>query len=106
MKRAVANQSDAGSEILRRPGFCRRHIRLFGVPQNRRLFSILLFFTIASPALACPMCKDSAVDTGQPNVTESSGLDFNKSIYVMLGGFATVVGFTGRVMYRAVKSSE
>ncbi len=52
------------------------------------------------------MCKDSAVDTGQPNVTESSGLDFNKSIYVMLGGFATVVGFTGRVMYRAVKSSE
>jgi hypothetical protein len=59
-----------------------------------------------SPALACPMCKDSTVDPATPNVAESAGLDFNKSIYVMLGGFATVVGFTGRVMYRAVKSSE
>ena len=51
------------------------------------------------------MCKDSTVDAGKTSVTESTGLDFNRSIYFMLGGFATVVGFTGRVMYRAVKSA-
>jgi len=61
---------------------------------------------LASPLLACPMCKDSTVDTGQAQATESSSLDFNKSIFIMLGGFAGVVGLTGRVMYKAAKSSR
>jgi hypothetical protein len=63
------------------------------------------FLTLVSPVMACPMCKDSAVDAGTPRVAESAPLAFNKSIYIMLGGFISVVGFTGRVMYKAVKSS-
>jgi hypothetical protein len=70
----------------------------------KRGMAILVFSMITSPVLACPMCKDSTVDTGKAGVTETAGLDFNKSIYIMLGGFATVVGFTGRMMYMAAQS--
>lgn len=54
--------------------------------------------------MGCPMCKDAVVDSsGKAAVVESSSLDFNHSIYFMLGGFATVLGITGRVMWRVVK---
>jgi hypothetical protein len=69
----------------------------------KRGLVVAAFFVVASPALACPMCKDSCVDTGKPAATASAGLDFNKSIYVMLGGFISVVGFSGRVMYKAAR---
>src|SRR5258708_2108085 len=102
----IDHDSDAGSEVLRRAGFFRRSIRLFGVPQNRRLVLFIILFSLFSvPAFACPRCKDSTVDTGKTAAADSSGLDFNKSIYIMLGGFAGVVGFTGRVIFKAVKSS-
>ncbi len=65
-------------------------------------FAFLILLMLASPSPACPMCKDSSVDTGKP--TADAGLDFNRSIYVMLGGFTTLAGSAGLVMYRAVKS--
>jgi hypothetical protein len=49
------------------------------------------------------MCKDSTVDNEKPAAAASAGLDFNKSIYIMLGGFVSVVGLTGRVMYKAAR---
>ncbi len=69
---------------------------------------ILAFLAMASPVLACPMCKDSTVGTDNKTVAaaESASLDFNKSIYLMLGGLVSVVGFTGSVMYKAAKSSR
>jgi hypothetical protein len=70
----------------------------------KRGLAIVIFLMLASPVLACPMCKDSTVDAGDTSIKESSSLDFNKSIYIMLGGFVGVVGLTGRVMYKAVKS--
>jgi hypothetical protein len=69
------------------------------------VLGILMLLVLASPVLACPMCKDSTVDNDKPMAAASAGLDFNRSIYVMLGGFATVLGVTGRVIYKAVKSS-
>jgi hypothetical protein len=68
-----------------------------------RGFIIAAVLIFASPVLGCPMCKDSSVDSDKPAAAASAGLDFNKSIYVMLGGFVSVVGFSGRVMYKAVK---
>jgi hypothetical protein len=64
---------------------------------------LIAFVLLASPALGCPMCKDSTVDTGGKPAVASAGLDFNKSIFIMLGGFAGVVGLTGRVMYKATR---
>jgi hypothetical protein len=102
----IDQYSDAGSEVRRRTGSSGKQTRLFGVPQNRRLVFFFIVFSLFSvPAFACPMCKDSTVDTGKTTTADSSGLDFNKSIYIMLGGFAGVVGFTGRAIFKAVKSS-
>ncbi len=80
------------------------HPALRAVAKLGLVASTLLIF--ASPILACPMCKDSTVDTDKPAATASAGLDFNKSIYVMLGGFISVVGFSSRVMYKAIKQSK
>jgi hypothetical protein len=52
------------------------------------------------------MCKDSTVDSCKVTATESATLDFNNSIYIMLGGFASVAGLTGRMMYKTAKSSS
>jgi len=71
----------------------------------KRGLAILIFSSFSSPLLACPMCKDSTVDSCKVAAADSASLDFNKSIYIMLGGFASVVGMTGRVMYKAAKSS-
>jgi len=69
----------------------------------KRGWIVAAVLLLVSRVSACPMCKDSSVNTDKPAATASAGLDFNKSIYVMLGGFISVVGFSGRVMYKAVK---
>jgi hypothetical protein len=66
---------------------------------------ILLSISVAS-VRACPMCKDSTVDPTQPTAAQSTGLEFNRSIYIMLGGFTGLVGMTGTVLYKAAKSSD
>ncbi len=82
----------------------------FSPPKNPRLWAaaktgigFVLLFLIASPASACPMCKDSTVEN-ETSTQSASGLEFNRSIFVMLGGFVGIVGLTGRVMYKAAKS--
>ncbi len=53
------------------------------------------------------MCRDSvAADTASAQTAEATSLNFNTSIYAMLGGFAAVVGFTGRVIFKAVRSQS
>jgi hypothetical protein len=53
------------------------------------------------------MCRDSvAADTRSAQTAESASLNFNTSIYAMLGGFAVVAGFTGRVIFKAVRSQS
>jgi len=66
----------------------------------KRGLAIAIFLSVASPVIACPMCKDAAVDAGK--TAAAAGLDFNRSIYIMLGGFAGLVGVTGGVIYKAV----
>ena len=62
---------------------------------------------LVSPIHACPMCKDSTVTPDTKTVaTENNSLDFNRSIYIMLGGLVGVVGFTSRVMFKAAKSNR
>ncbi len=69
----------------------------------RCLAAATLALAVAAPAArACPMCKDGApVDaSAQP---DAAGLDFNTSIYVMLGVIAVVGGGVGRAMVKAVR---
>jgi hypothetical protein len=74
------------------------------------VLSGVVLLALAAPVRACPMCKDSTVTVSVDQSSTpgariyGSGLSFNKSIYFMLGGLFGVMGFTGRVMYRAVKS--
>jgi hypothetical protein len=67
------------------------------------LLVIVCLGYMAPISKACPMCKDSRVDTESAAAASAATLDFNKSIYIMLGGFAGVLGFTGRVMYKATR---
>ena len=70
-----------------------------------KLSAIAITLALAGPALACPMCKESAVENNQKTgVADTAGLDFNHSIYAMLGGLVSIIGVTGRVMYKAAKS--
>jgi hypothetical protein len=65
---------------------------------------ILVSAICGASARACPMCKESTVDTTQPAAVQPAGLDFNRSIYIMLGGFAGLVGMTGTVIVKAARS--
>ena len=108
MKIKAVNIFHAGAEVLRRAGLARGKIRLFGVPQNRRrgMFILMVLLLMGSPAVGCPMCKDSRVENdASAEVSNASvGLNFNNSIYIMLGGFVTMLGLTGGIMYRSIKS--
>ena len=63
--------------------------------------AVAAFLALATPAAACPMCKDSAVGTAK---SEDAPISFNKSIYIMLGGLGGVITCTGVVIYKATKS--
>jgi hypothetical protein len=64
---------------------------------------VLVLVLLAAPALfACDLCRD-AVATNAGSGSESAGLNFNTSIYFMLGTLFAVMGFIGRVMFKAIK---
>ena len=68
-------------------------------------FAVAVLCFTAS-ARACPMCRDSApanTATTQPAPGASAGLDFNASIYAMLGVVAVVGTGVGRAMVKAVR---
>jgi hypothetical protein len=50
---------------------------------------------------ACPLCKDGT-PAGDDTVTETAAVNFNPSIYGLLGGVVTVAGFAGFAMVRSV----
>ena len=58
---------------------------------------------MAAPARACPMCRDSAAVDPTAAPAEAAALDFNTSVYVMLGVVAVVGGTVGRAMVKAVR---
>jgi hypothetical protein len=61
---------------------------------------------ITAPALfACDLCRD-AVATNSSSGSESAGLNFNTSIFFMLGGLFAVMGLIGRVMFKAIKGPQ
>jgi hypothetical protein len=68
--------------------------------------AIVALLTMTTIANACPMCKDSCpvnsgTPTGKVSTPNEAGFSFNTSIYFMLGGLASALGLTGRVMYKA-----
>ena len=69
-------------------------------------FTVLL--TVGS-ARACPMCKDGTPVDDRSAATRpaaqqaSAGLDFNASVYVMLGVVTAVAATAGRAMVKAVR---
>lgn len=58
-------------------------------------------------AAACEMCKSAVVTNGGSGGIDgtgsSAGLNFNTSIYYMLGGVFSVMGWIGWIMYRSVQ---
>ena len=75
---------------------------------RKRLASLALLGVVlaAAPARACPMCRDSvAANTTAAGTTEAAAapLDFNASVYVMLGVVAVVATAAGRAMVKAVR---
>jgi hypothetical protein len=66
---------------------------------------------VSSAASACPFCKDSAPDpsTLGPGATQqpvTAGSPYNLSIYVMLGGLFTLMGFVGRNVVKAIQTVD
>ncbi len=76
---------------------------------HRGAAGLALAIALSAPvvARACPMCKDGAAMPAQQPKTaapaEAAALDFNTSIYVMLGVVGTVGATVGRVMFKAVR---
>ena len=71
----------------------------------RRLVNCLavaLTLCWATSAFACDLCRD-AVATNAGSGSESSTLNFNTSIFFMLGGLFAVMGLIGRVMFKATR---
>ena len=61
---------------------------------------------LAPAALACPLCKDGVAVDARPTAdvaTAAAAVDFNPSIYVMLGTVAVVATAAGRAMVKAVR---
>ena len=63
----------------------------------------------ATPASACPGCKDSiGGDNGATNGTEGASASlpggFNTSVYVMLGGLFGTMGLVGWVVVKGVRT--
>jgi hypothetical protein len=78
-----------------------------GTPWLRLMFFALLFST--GIARACPLCKDSApVTDGRSDdaVTDAAAVNFNGSIYGLLGGVALAAGVVGVAMVKAGRSSK
>jgi hypothetical protein len=69
-------------------------------------FLIPLVVLLTAPAIfACDLCRD-AVATNTGSGSESSSLNFNTSIFFMLGTLFAVMGFIGRMMFKAVKGPQ
>ena len=63
----------------------------------------------ATPASACPGCKDSiGGDNGATNGTEGASASlpggFNTSVYLMLGGLFGTMGLVGWVVVKGVRA--
>ncbi|HSV15759.1 MAG TPA: hypothetical protein VLI90_15970 [Tepidisphaeraceae bacterium] len=77
-------------------------------------FRLILLFAIialtASIAPACEMCRDAVITNGGgggiDGTASSAGLNFNSSIFFMLGGVFAVAGWIGWIMYKAIQSSQ
>ncbi len=66
----------------------------------------------AAAACACPMCKDGTTTANEtaasdpstpPAQAAAAPLDFNASVYVMLGVVTVVAATAGRAMVKAVR---
>jgi hypothetical protein len=79
---------------------------MVGVKRQLPGLAVSAIVLLAAPAVfACDLCRD-AVATNTGSGSESSSLNFNMSIYFMLGTLFAVMGFIGRVMFKAVKGSQ
>lgn len=72
--------------------------------------ALLLISMIPQVAHACEMCRDAVTTNsgggGIDGTGSSAGLDFNLSIYFMLGSVFAVGGWIGWIMYKAIQGSQ
>ena len=82
------------------------------VKRRTIIFAAMLVLIFVAPSLshACEMCRDAVVTNsgggGIDGTGSSAGLDFNASIYFMLGGVFAVAGWIGWIMYKAIQGSQ
>jgi hypothetical protein len=79
-------------------------------PRRAPIAATALLLLATSAARACPMCKDGAPVDAHPTAAAAdapapaaASLDFNGSIYVMLGVMAVVGTAVGRAMVKATR---
>jgi hypothetical protein len=68
------------------------------------ILSIVLILCINAAVLACPMCKDSVPSSDAQQVDGVPG-GFNKSVYLLLGTFLTVLTLVAGGIWKAVQST-
>src|ERR1019366_10073269 len=79
---------------------------MFGVKRQLPGLVVSAIVLLAAPAVfACDLCRD-AVATNSGSGSESSSLNFNTSIFLMLGTLFAVMGFIGRMMFKAIKGPQ
>ncbi len=73
----------------------------------KRVLPIVLVLCFATFAVACPNCKSSAA-VDPTGMAGGGGLPtgFNDSIYIMLGGFISVLGGIVFVIMKAVRDAN
>jgi hypothetical protein len=74
------------------------------------ILALALLLLSLTDARACEMCKDAiATNAGSGGIDGtggSAGLNFNASIFYMLGGVFAVMSWIGWVMYKSVHTSR
>lgn len=79
---------------------------------HRIIFALIVVALLGSghAAQACDMCKDAVATNagggGIDGTGSSGGLNFNASIFLMLGGVFSVMGWIGWIMYRSVQGGR
>jgi hypothetical protein len=68
------------------------------------ILSLVLVLCLNAAVLACPMCKDS-IPSSDAQQVDGVPTGFNKSVYLILGSFLTVLTLVAGGIWRAVATT-
>lgn len=68
------------------------------------LLTVLILLTVTGMAFACPSCKDSIPNSDAEAPVQVGG-GINASVYVMLGGLFSVMGWVTFMVVKAARTT-